>query len=62
MKTQNQITDFFGEVFAEMKRITWPTQKEAMNYTLTVIIFILLASIFLLTADKIIQVLLDNIK
>ncbi|MDD4409443.1 MAG: preprotein translocase subunit SecE [Candidatus Pacebacteria bacterium] len=61
MKTQNQIKDFFGEVFAEMKRITWPTRKEALNFTFTVIVFILLASTFLGASDVIIRELLKKI-
>lgn len=60
MKTQSQIKDFFGNVLAEMKRITWPTRKEAINHTITVIVFILLASAFLGTADVIIQELLSK--
>lgn len=60
MTTKNKITDFFGEVFVEMKRITWPTQKEAFNYTVTVIIFILIASTFLGLTDVVIQALLNK--
>jgi preprotein translocase subunit SecE len=61
MKTQNRVQDFFGEVFAEMRRITWPTRKEAVSYTITVIVFIVLTSAFLGGSDLIIQALLDKI-
>lgn len=61
MNTKNKITDFFEEVFAELKRISWPTRKEAMNYTFTVIVFILIASTFLGLTDVILQALLNKL-
>jgi preprotein translocase subunit SecE len=55
MNMQNKIKDFFSDVFAEMKRITWPSKKENLNYTVTVIVFVLISAAFLGLTDKIIQ-------
>jgi len=60
MEKENKVKDFFNGVFAEMKRITWPTRKEAVNHTITVIVFILLASLFLGAMDIAIQQLLET--
>ena len=52
---QNKIKDFFSDVFAEMKRITWPSKKDNLNYTVTVIVFVLISATFLGLTDKVIQ-------
>ncbi|MCK9578251.1 preprotein translocase subunit SecE [bacterium] len=59
---QNKIKEFFGDVFAEMKRITWPSRKDNINYTVTVIIFVLISAIFLGITDKLIQEILKLVK
>lgn len=55
MNMQNKIKDFFSDVFAEMKRITWPSKKDNINYTITVIVFVLISATFLGLTDKVIQ-------
>jgi len=55
MNMQNKIKDFFSDVFAEMKRITWPSKKDNLNYTVTVIVFVLISATFLGLTDKVIQ-------
>jgi len=62
MNMQNKIKEFFGDVFAEMKRITWPSRKDNINYTVTVIIFVLISAIFLGITDKLIQEILKLVK
>ncbi len=39
--------DFLKEVRIELKRVTWPTRKEAIRYTLVVIGFTLGVAAFL---------------
>lgn len=51
--TKNPI-EFFREVRQEVARVTWPTRRETMITTVMVFIFVVLASIFFLVADKII--------
>ncbi|MFA6252505.1 MAG: preprotein translocase subunit SecE [Candidatus Paceibacterota bacterium] len=59
---QNKIKEFFGDVFAEMKRITWPSKKDNINYTFTVIAFVVISAIFLGLTDKLIQEILKFVK
>jgi preprotein translocase subunit SecE len=51
--TKNPI-EFFREVRQEVARVTWPTRRETMITTVMVFIFVVMASIFFLVADKII--------
>jgi preprotein translocase subunit SecE len=51
--TKNPI-EFFREVRQEVARVTWPTRRETMITTTMVFIFVVMASIFFLVADKII--------
>jgi preprotein translocase subunit SecE len=55
MNMQNKIKNFLGDVFAEMKKITWPSKKDNINYTVTVIVFVLIVATFLGLTDVIIQ-------
>ncbi|HTE36401.1 MAG TPA: preprotein translocase subunit SecE [Reyranella sp.] len=51
--TKNPI-EFFREVRQEVAKVTWPTRRETMITTTMVFIFVVLASIFFLVADKVI--------
>ncbi|MBE5785583.1 MAG: preprotein translocase subunit SecE [Clostridiales bacterium] len=42
---------FFREVFGEVKKIAWPSKKDLVSYTLTVIAFIVLMSIVIGVLD-----------
>lgn len=33
---------FFKEIYSELKKVTWPTRKDLVSYTLAVIVFILI--------------------
>ncbi len=46
--------EFLREVRAEVARVTWPTRRETMITTSMVFIFVVIAAIFFLLADKII--------
>lgn len=41
------IGKYFKEVFAEVKKLTWPTKKELINYTIAVIVFCALMAIII---------------
>jgi len=45
------IITFFGEVKEELSKVVWPTRKETISYTLTVIVFSVVVSIILGAAD-----------
>jgi len=42
------------EVRAEVSKVTWPTRRETMITTSMVFIFVVIAALFFLVADKII--------
>ena len=46
--------EFIREVRAEGSKVTWPTRRETMITTSMVFIFVVIAAIFFLVADKII--------
>ena len=45
---------FLQEVRAEAQKVTWPTRRETMITTSMVFIFVVIAALFFLVADKII--------
>ena len=46
--------EFVREVRAEESKVTWPTRLETMITTSMVFIFVVIAAVFFLVADKII--------
>ena len=53
---------FFREVRMELKKVTWPTRKQAINSTIVIIIFVFIIAAFLGLVDfglsKLVQVVL----
>jgi preprotein translocase subunit SecE len=47
--------EFLQEVRQEAKKITWPTRRETMITTVMVLIMVVLASIFFLIVDAILN-------
>jgi preprotein translocase subunit SecE len=45
------IINFLSEVKTELSKVVWPTKKETIRYTFTVIIFSLVVSLLLGLAD-----------
>jgi preprotein translocase subunit SecE len=46
--------EFVREVRAEVGKVTWPTRRETMITTSMVFIFVVIAALFFLLADKVI--------
>ncbi len=42
---------FYREVKIELKKVTWPTRKQAMGSTLVVVILVMIISLFLALVD-----------
>lgn len=42
---------FIREVRQEMRRVTWPTRKETTISTITVLVLVVLSSVFFLLTD-----------
>ncbi len=42
---------YFGEVFGEVKKLSWPSRKELINFTLAVIAFVALMAVIMWVLD-----------
>ncbi len=42
---------YFKEVFGEVKKLSWPTKKELINYTLAVVAFVALMAVIMWVLD-----------
>ena len=51
----SQVRGFFKGVSAELKKITWPTDKEMKSYTAQVLISVALLTIFFFAVDLVIS-------
>lgn len=47
--------DFFKQVRAEAKRVTWPTRQETIASTIAVFFMVVIASVFLFAADQVLS-------
>jgi preprotein translocase subunit SecE len=52
-KQQNRIQIFIRETIGELRKVSWPTRKEATNLTIVVLIVIFVMSTFLGVLDAI---------
>ncbi len=50
-KKPGRAKQFFKEVLGELKKLSWPTRKELVSYTLTVIGFIALMAVIIYALD-----------
>lgn len=50
-KKSGRFGQFFKEVSGEVKKLAWPTKKELISYTLTVIAFILIMAVVIYLLD-----------
>jgi preprotein translocase subunit SecE len=47
--------EFIGEVKQEVGKVSWPTRKETTVSTITVLVLVLIASLFFLCVDAVIS-------
>ena len=50
-KNRVSMKQFFKEVSGEVKKFSWPTKKELVSYTLTVLGFIILMAVIIYVLD-----------
>lgn len=50
-RKQNAVQRYFSETVGELRKVSWPTRKEAINLTIIVVIVVIVMSIFLGTLD-----------
>ena len=51
--------DFLSEVKVEVKKVTWPSRKEAMGGTMVVMVVVLIIAIFLGIIDTILSKIVE---
>ena len=56
-----KIKEFLIDVRKEMKKVSWPTQSELVDYTIVVVIFTIILSAFIFGVDQLYTVILENI-
>ncbi len=60
-KGKNKLTNYLKEVRQEIKKVSWPTKKEAFNYTMIVLGISITIATILGTFDYVLINLLKNI-
>jgi preprotein translocase subunit SecE len=54
MNIKNPV-EYISEVRSEVRKVTWPTRRETMITTSMVFIFVVIAAVFFVLADKLIS-------
>lgn len=57
----NKLVDFLRDVKLELSRVTWPTRKQTLQYTLVVIGMSLFVAFFLGGLDALFSLILNKI-
>ena len=55
------IGNYLEEVGKEMRKVTWPSQKELINHTIVTIVATVVISLFIFSTDQIISTVLEVI-
>ena len=56
-----KIKNFLLDVQKEMKKVSWPTQKELIDYTIVVVVFTIILSAFIFGVDQVYSTILAAI-
>ncbi|GAB7387312.1 hypothetical protein BSNK01_11480 [Bacillaceae bacterium] len=54
-------TNFFRDVWVELKRVRWPHRNELVNYTIVVLVTVTLIALFFTVIDLLISRLIELI-
>ncbi|WP_302573714.1 preprotein translocase subunit SecE [uncultured Acidaminococcus sp.] len=57
VKSTSGVGGFLREVKTELKKVTWPTKRELIGYTITVILSSLFAAFLIWAIDAVLSVL-----
>lgn len=47
----SKVSDYFKGAFSEIRKVKWPTRKEALNLTFAVIVFAVVFAVFTAAID-----------
>lgn len=61
MEIVNQLKSFFTSVFAEYKKVTWPSRKQVISATIMVGILVVFFSIYIGFIDFILTIVMANL-
>ncbi|MBB3773971.1 MULTISPECIES: preprotein translocase subunit SecE [Ancylobacter] len=53
--------EFFQQVRAEARKVTWPTRRETLITTAMVFVMVVVASLFFLVADQVLSFVIAQI-
>ncbi len=56
-----RIVRFFKDVKAELKKVTWPTKKQAIRNTVVVLVFLVVIGLFVFLLDLLFQGVLGKV-
>lgn len=56
-----RVADFLIETESELAKVSWPTREQVMGSTGAVLVLVLLLGVYLLTVDKLVDVLLRQV-
>jgi len=59
-KFRDRVRDYFRSVIAELKKVSWPTRKEIINSTVTVIILCYFWALFIGGCDYLFAFLMKS--
>lgn len=57
----DKIKQFLEDVRKEMKKVSWPSQDELVDYTIVVVIFTIILSAFIFAIDQVYSTILEAI-
>lgn len=51
----SRMTKFFREVRSELRKVAWPNRKELVNYTIVVLVTVLIVAVYIGAVDLIVS-------
>jgi len=57
----DKIKEFLTDVRKEMKKVSWPSQQELVDYTIVVVIFTIILSAFIFGVDQVYSTILEAV-
>lgn len=59
-KKKGKIIKFIKEIRSELKKVIWPTRKQLVNYTISVLLISLMMGAVIWIADQVLLVVIQN--
>lgn len=56
------IVTFFKNIYTELKKVTWPTKKQLVSSTISVLAVCLVVGIIICASDALLELLFDAIR